>query len=120
MNIFEKVQKIKLELVEAGLKKSGNNRFSGFKYYELGDFMPHIIRLCEKYKVCTVIRFNKEFAELLAFDSELIGEQVPISITSPIEKLEIKGTNAIQAIGGTQTYIRRYLLYGYVRYHGER
>jgi hypothetical protein len=109
MNIFEKLQKIKLDLVKANLKKSGNNRFSGFKYYELSDFMPHIIRLCEKYKVCTVIRFNKEFAELLAFDSELEGEQIPVSITSPIEKLEIRGANAVQAIGGTQTYIRRYL-----------
>jgi hypothetical protein len=95
MNIFEKLQKIKLDLVKANLRKSGNNRFSGFKYYELSDFMPHIIKLCEKYKVCTVIRFNKEFAELLAFDSELEGEQIPISITSPIEKLEIRGANAI-------------------------
>jgi hypothetical protein len=43
MNIYEKVQKIKLELLEANIKKSGNNKFSGFKYYELGDFMPHII-----------------------------------------------------------------------------
>jgi hypothetical protein len=109
MNIFGKLQKIKLELVEANPKKSGNNKFSGFKYYELSDFMPDIIRLCDKYKVCTVIRFNKEFAELLAFDSELEGAQTPIVITSPIEKLEIKGSNAIQALGGTQTYIRRYL-----------
>ncbi|MDR2074009.1 MAG: ERF family protein [Oscillospiraceae bacterium] len=109
MNIYEKLQKIKVELLECNLKKSGNNKFSGFKYYELSDFMPHIIRLCDKYKVCTVIRFNKEFAELLAFDSEILGDQTPISVTSPIEKLEIKGTNAIQAIGGTQTYIRRYL-----------
>jgi hypothetical protein len=107
MNIYEKLQKIKVELLDCNLKKSGNNKFSGFKYYELSDFMPHIIRLCEKYKVCTVIRFNKEFAELLAFDSE--SDIPPLVITSPIEKLEIKGSNAVQALGGAQTYIRRYL-----------
>jgi hypothetical protein len=107
VNIYEKLQKIKVELLGCELKKSGNNKFAGFKYYELGDFMPAIIRLCDKYKVCTVIRFNSEFAELAAFDSE--NEKNPVVITSPLEKLEIKGSNAIQALGGTQTYIRRYL-----------
>jgi hypothetical protein len=107
VNIYEKLQKIKVELLGCDLKKSGNNKFVGFKYYELGDFMPAIIRLCDKYKVCTIIRFNTEFAELAAFDCE--SEQNPVVITSPIEKIEIKGSNVIQALGGTQTYMRRYL-----------
>jgi hypothetical protein len=64
MNIHEKVQKIKLELLGCNLKKSGSNKFSGFKYYELGDFMPHIIRLCEKHKVCTQITFHNDMATL--------------------------------------------------------
>ncbi|MDR1240297.1 MAG: ERF family protein [Oscillospiraceae bacterium] len=113
MNIYEKVQKIKAELLECNLKKSGNNKFSGFKYYELGDFMPHIIRLCEKYKVCTVISFHDNTASLSAIDSEASENpetSVPMLIIScPIEKLELRGANAIQALGGTQTYLRRYL-----------
>jgi DNA-directed RNA polymerase subunit RPC12/RpoP len=107
VNIYEKLQKIKAELLDCDLKKSGNNKFAGFKYYELGDFLPAIIKLCDKYKVFTLIRFAPEFAELAAFDSE--SEQNPIVITSPTEKLEIKGANAIQALGGVQTYMRRYL-----------
>lgn len=38
MNIYQKIQAVKKELSERELKKSGENKFSGFKYYELGDF----------------------------------------------------------------------------------
>jgi hypothetical protein len=51
MNIYEKLQKIKLELLEANIKKTGENKFSKFKYYELSDFVPEIVKLCEKHKI---------------------------------------------------------------------
>ncbi|GMB10228.1 MAG: ERF family protein [Candidatus Improbicoccus devescovinae] len=112
MNVFEKVQKIKLELLDCHLKKSGNNKFANFKYYELDDFMPHIIRLCDKYKIFTQITFDENYANLFVFDSENkedLEKPPKITIKCPIEKLEIRGANAIQAIGGMQTYLRRYL-----------
>ena len=43
MNIYKKIQAVKKELSERELKKSGENTFSKFKYYELGDFLPSII-----------------------------------------------------------------------------
>ena len=45
MSIYHKIQKVKLELSSRELKKSGENTYSGFKYYELGDFLPSIIEL---------------------------------------------------------------------------
>jgi hypothetical protein len=110
MNIYEKVQKIKVELLECNLKKSGKNKFAGFEYYELSDIMPDIIRLCDKYKICTSIRFGADTAELAAFDSE--GDNAgkdAIIVMTPTVELVIKGSNAIQALGGMQTYMRRYL-----------
>ncbi len=65
MNIYEKIQKIKLQF-----KKSGKNKFVGFDYYELSDIMPDIIRLCEKYKVCTVVYFDPEQAGINVCDCE--------------------------------------------------
>ena len=113
MNIYEKVQKIKVELLDCKLKKSGKNKFAGFEYYELGDIMPDIIRLCDKYKVCTSISFNLDLAMLSAFDSEddksCVGADRRIVVTTPTAELIIKGSNAIQALGGMQTYMRRYL-----------
>jgi hypothetical protein len=110
MNIYEKLQKIKAELLGCNLKKSGKNKFANFDYYELSDIMPDIIRLCDRYKVCTVINFSENSASLEAFDSETDeSHNNPILITAPTAALELRGANAIQAIGGVQTYMRRYL-----------
>ena len=107
MNIYEKVQRIKLELLESKFKKSGENKFAGFKYYELGDFLPQIIKLCDKHKVCTQVNFEENSASLMIVDSE--DSNGFIEVSTPTEKLQIKGSNAIQALGGMQTYMRRYL-----------
>jgi len=95
--------------LESNLKKSGENKFAGFKYYELCDFLPQIIKLCDKYKVCTIVSFNENAATLRAYDCEKIEKDNFVEASTPIEKLEIRGSNSIQAIGGMQTYMRRYL-----------
>ncbi len=107
MSVYEKIQKIKAELLKCNLKKSGKNTFAGFDYYELPDIMPDIIRLCDKYKICTVINFFENHAELQAVDFEKPEEKIVIQC--PVAELQIHGANAIQALGGVQTYVRRYL-----------
>lgn len=107
INIYQKIQAIKEELLEMNLKKSGLNKFANFSYYELSDFLPQIIKLCNKYNLFTKINFDKENGELIIVNAENIDET--ISYITPTEELELKGCNKIQALGGTQTYLRRYL-----------
>ena len=107
MNIYEKIQNVKKELLEMKLKKTGENKFAGFKYYELSDITPAIIELCDKYKLFTKVSFNYEKAILEITDIEKTEDT--IVYTSPMEELELKGCNKIQALGGTETYQRRYL-----------
>lgn len=116
MNIYEKIQQVKLELSERELKKSGENKYSGFKYYELGDFLPSIIDLCKKHKLFTQITFSEDKGILNIIDCEAeipAGEKPAeyrvVQYESPLRDLELKGANAIQALGGTETYLRRYL-----------
>ena len=107
LNIYEKIQKIKDELLKANLKKTGENKFAGFKYYELADFLPTIINLCNEYKVFTRVSFDYNDATLEVRNIEQPEEVV--YYTSPMEELELKGCNKVQALGGTETYSRRYL-----------
>ena len=107
MNIYEKIQLVKQGLLESNLKKSGENKFAGFKYYELADITPKLIELCNKHKLHTSISFTRDLAILTITNIEKIEEQVVY--TSPMEELELKGCNKIQALGGTETYQRRYL-----------
>lgn len=107
MSVYEKIQKIKTELLKCNLKKSGKNKYAEFDYYELSDIMPDIIRLCDKYKICTVINFFENHAELQAVDFEKSEEKIVIQC--PVAEIQIRGANALQALGGIQTYVRRYL-----------
>jgi len=38
MSIHKKLMQARLKLQTADLKKSGHNKFAGYKYFELGDF----------------------------------------------------------------------------------
>lgn len=107
MNIYEKMQKAKLEILKANLKKSGENRFAGFKYYELADIVPTIIQKCNELKLFTSISFSNEYAILEVVNIEEPSEK--LSYGSPMKDLQLKGCNEIQALGGVETYQRRYL-----------
>lgn len=107
MNIYEKMQKAKVELQKKDLKKTGENKFSNYKYYELGDFMPAINEICEKLGLFTQVNFEPEFATLTIINTEKTDEK--LEYMSEMVKTTLKGCNEIQALGGVQTYQRRYL-----------
>lgn len=107
MNIYEKVQRVKQKLLETNIKKSGLNKYAGYNYYELSDFTPYIIKECNEIGLFTSISFNKEVATLRIINTEKPDEV--LEYTSPMEDLELKGCNKVQALGGVETYSRRYL-----------
>lgn len=107
MNIYEKLTNAKKIILEANLKKSGENKFAGFKYYELADITPKIIEVCNNLKLHTQISFDKEYATLTITNIENVEEK--LIYQSPMKELSLKGCNDIQALGGVETYSRRYL-----------
>ena len=107
MNIYEKIQVAKLKILESNLKKSGKNKFAGYTYYELADLIPTIIQVCNELKLFTKISFNETEATLTIVNAEKTEET--LEYTSPMKDLELKGANEIQALGGVETYQRRYL-----------
>ena len=107
MNIYEKIQNVKEKLLKTEIKKSGENKFSNFKYFELADIIPHIVKYCNEVKLYTQISFNTDLAVLRIINTEKPDEI--IEYTSPMKDIEIKGANSIQALGGVETYQRRYL-----------
>jgi len=107
LNIYQKIQLVKGELLNMNLKKSGFNKFSNFSYYELADITPAIIKLCNKVGIFTQVTFTRELAFLYIYDCDNATNFVVYQ--SPMEELELKGCNKIQALGGTETYQRRYL-----------
>lgn len=106
-NIYEKIQLVKGEFLKKNVKKSGKNKFAGYTYYELSDITPALIELNNKYGLFTSFSYTKELATLTIVNIDKPEER--IEYTSPMEELELKGCNKIQALGGSETYSRRYL-----------
>lgn len=106
-NIYEKIQFAKEEILKANLKKSWKNKFAGYDYFELADFLPFIVQTCNKLWLFTSVSFNETTATLKVVNCEKTDEVV--EITSPMKELELKGCNQIQALWGVETYQRRYL-----------
>lgn len=107
LNLFQKLQKARVELQEMNLKKSGHNKFAGFTYYTLEDFLPAINIICNNVGLFTAISFDKEYATLKIYDTDDIEKF--IEYKSPMKEIEQKGCNAIQNLGSVQSYQRRYL-----------
>ena len=107
MNIYEKLQECRVGLHKKDLKKTGENKFSKYMYFELGDFLPQTMEIMAKHKLFSQFKFEMEKASLLIVNTEKPDEQ--LLFESPSVIAELKGGNPIQNIGAAQTYMRRYL-----------
>lgn len=107
MNVYEKLQKARVELQSASIKKSGKNTFSNYDYFELGDFLPMINTIFNELKLFSQVSFSQELATLKIINTEKTEEV--IEFTSPMADAQLKGCHPIQNLGAVQTYQRRYL-----------
>ena len=106
MGVHKKLMEARILLQQAPLKKSGHNKFAGYSYFELGDFLPTINQIFYKVGLCGVVSFGKEVAQLCITDVE---DNSVICITSPMAEANLKGCHPIQNLGAVETYTRRYL-----------
>lgn len=106
MSVYSKINQARIRLQNTKLKKSGHNKFAGYDYFELGDFLPEVQKIFENIGLCGVISFAKELATLTITDVE---DNSQIVITSPMADANLKGCHPIQNLGAVETYTRRYL-----------
>jgi len=107
MSVYKKLQHARRQLLAADLKKSGKNKFAGFEYFELADFLPSISCIFDDVGLCGVVRFHADTATLTIVDSE--EPHASIEFTTPLVYAENAKGQAIQSLGATHTYLRRYL-----------
>jgi len=104
--VHKKLMEARMLLQQAPLKKSGHNKFAGYSYFELGDFLPTINQIFSRVGLCGVVSFDKELASLTITDWD---DNTSIVITSPMADANLKGCHPIQNLGAVETYTRRYL-----------
>lgn len=106
MKVHHKLAKARHMLQQHNLVKTGENKFSGYKYFELADFIPVVNLIFLEVGLCGIVSYTKDEAKLDIVDIE---SSETITITSPMSEANLKGAHAIQNLGAVETYLRRYL-----------
>jgi len=106
MSVYKKLQEARILLQNTKLNKSGKNKFAGYEYFELGDFLPQIQNICKNVGLCGMVSFTADTAYLTIHDTD--GEGFT-TFTSPMSSAALKGCHDVQNLGAVQTYLRRYL-----------
>lgn len=106
-NIYLRLQNARVQLQKLELKKSGKNKYSGFTYFELKDFMPETNEIFLKEKLFSNFSIQGNIANLTIINID--NPEESILFTSPIDKASLKGCVPIQEIGAVHTYMKRYL-----------
>ena len=88
------------------LKKSGKNKFAGYEYFELQDILPSAHDVFNKVGLCGVFSIFDNVASLQVYETDTGAS---ISFQSPLVMAENAKGQAIQSMGSTHTYFRRYL-----------
>jgi hypothetical protein len=106
MTAHSKLMTARMQLLNTPLKKTGHNKFAGYHYFELGDFLPEIQKIFAGLGLCGIVSYGTDIASLTITDME---DGTTLTITSPMSTAALKGCHEVQNLGAVQTYIRRYL-----------
>lgn len=120
MNLNESIIKIRVELQNAKLKKSGKNKFAGFDYFELADFLPKLNELMLNEGLNDRFYIKDDLATLeIQKNDEINTYTMPfVMFETPTnrredkttgEVYEVKSMQDIQYLGALNTYYKRYL-----------
>ena len=119
-NLNESIIKIKVELQNSKIKKSGKNSYAGFDYYELADFLPKLNELMEQEGINDIFKIENEEAilTLIKGNESQVYKMPFVLFETPIntridnktgEVRQVKSMQDIQYLGALNTYYKRYL-----------
>lgn len=136
-NLYAKLNVVRVELSKS-LEKSGTNNYSKYNYFQLKDFMPRALELCNEQGLFTKFWIDKEKIELPSkkvtqyLNGENQGEIVTeennfqyieyayvlvVDVESGEQELfkketrevTLQASQPIQNLGGKSTYMKRYM-----------
>lgn len=106
-NVYLRLQRARVALQNSNIKKSGENKYSNFKYFELSDFIPPLNEILLQNGLSTNFSIIDKQANLFVINTDNPDDN--ILFTSPIAEAPLKGCTPIQSVGATHTYMKRYL-----------
>lgn len=106
IGVYKKLNDARQQFHTKVLKKTGENKFAKYSYFELGDFLIPALEVFRNVGLCAVVSFDESIARMIIVD---VDDLSTIVITSPMGSADLKGCHVVQNIGAVETYQRRYL-----------
>jgi hypothetical protein len=106
MPVLRKLNEARAKFHESKITKTGHNKFAGYNYFELADFVVPALTIFNEVGLCAVVSFDSAQARMTITDVDDASEVV---ITSPMSSAALKGCHEVQNLGAVQSYLRRYL-----------
>ena len=69
-NVYLKLMQARIALQGKKLAKTGYNKFAGYKYFELGDFLPAIQNIFSEVGLIGIVDFGIEEASLRIINTD--------------------------------------------------
>ncbi len=107
MNVYQKLNDARTRFHALKLEKTGHNKFAGYKYFELGDFLIPALKVFGEVGLCAMVSFDTDKACMTIRNADKPDEYT--TIYSPMGSAALKGCHEVQNIGAVETYQRRYL-----------
>ena len=126
-NLNESIIKIRVDLQNSKLKKSGKNKFAGFDYFELADFLPRLNELMLQEGINDRFYIKDDYAvlelqkgeEINTYTMPFVMFETPLTfkkdksgnfiINKDGEYMQVPSMQDIQYLGALNTYYKRYL-----------
>lgn len=105
--VYTKLAKARKAFKNSNVKKSGENKFQGYKYFELSDILNAVTDINDSIGLATVETVTAEKATLTVVNATKPEETIVFEV--PMSTAELKGCHPVQQLGAAITYIRRYL-----------
>lgn len=106
-NVYQRLNAARLEFHSTKLKKTGHNKFAGYNYFELGDFLVPALQIFDRHGLIANVSFDASMASMTIRCVD--KPESCMTITSPMGSAQLKGCHEVQNIGAVETYQRRYL-----------
>lgn len=112
LNIHEKIAILRVRPELSKIEKTGYNKYTDFKYFQLKDFLPTTNILELELGLTSDFNLKGEEATLLITNIQKPEETKLYETT--VAEANIKGALEIQKLGSLHTYLKRYLYLNYL------
>ena len=115
-SLNESIIAIRVKLQNSKIKKSGKNKYAGFEFFELADFLPTLNKLMQEEGINDLFSIRESISGVMTASLTLIkGSEVqeyniPFKMfDTPLNKDGKASMQDIQYLGALNTYYKRYL-----------